>query len=245
MQMKIVRFLVKATLVVTLAGSFMLPAGCQKPMPNVKLKTDLDSVSYALGVSVGGGYAKDLTSFPKEINKEALIDGFIKGFYGDSTNFKINADEITPFLQNYFENLREEEKMKAELENTNILYKNRQREGVKVTESGLQYKIITEGKGAIPTEKDTVKVHYTGKFDDGRVFDSSVQRGEPVKFPVTGGVIPGWTEALKMMSVGSKWELAIPAKLAYGEMGFPRGGIPPNTVLFFDIELLDIVKAKK
>ena len=239
--MKITRFLVKVALLGTLGGSIML-SGCQKPMPNVKLKTEMDSVSYALGINVGTSYANDLKNFLEGTNNEAVIEGFIKGFNGDSADFKIDAEAITPFLQNYFEKMREEEKAKAELENVNILYKNRQREGVKVTESGLQYKIITEGKGAIPTEKDMVKVHYTGKFDDGRVFDSSEQRGEPVEFPVNG-VIPGWTEALKMMPVGSKWELAIPANLAYGERG--SRGIPPNTVLFFDMELLDIVTPKK
>lgn len=239
--MKITRFLVKVTLLATLTGGFIL-SGCQKNIPNVKLKTEMDSVSYALGINVGTSYAHDLKNFLEGTNNDAVIEGFIKGFNGDSTNYKIDAEAITLFLQNYFERIREEEKAKTELENVNILYKNRQREGVKVTESGLQYKIITEGKGAIPTEKDIVKVHYTGRFDNGQVFDSSVQRGEPVEFPV-GGVIPGWTEALKLMPVGSKWELAIPADLAYGERG--SRGIPPNSVLFFDVELLDIVKSKK
>jgi len=229
--MKIARFLVKVTLLVTLSGGFIL-SGCQNS-PNVKLKTEIDSVSYALGINAGISFAQHLKNDVEGAINEAVIEGFIKGFNGDSANFKINADDIMPFLRNYFEKLKEEEKMKVELENTNILYQNSLQEGVKVTKSGLQYKIITEGKGAIPTENDVVKVHYTGRFNDGRVFDSSVQRGEPAEFPVTR-VIKGWTEALLMMPVGSKWELVIPSELAYGDK-----------VLLFDVELLEIVKPAK
>ena len=116
---------------------------------------------------------------------------------------------------------------------------NKTKPGITETASGLQYKVITEGTGSKPTIDDVVKVHYTGKLIDGTVFDSSVQRGQPAEFPV-GHVIPGWTEGLQLMSVGSKYEFTIPSKLGYGER--PTGPIPANSVLLFEVELLDIVK---
>jgi FKBP-type peptidyl-prolyl cis-trans isomerase FklB len=114
-------------------------------------------------------------------------------------------------------------------------------DGVKSTESGLQYQVLVEGKGAMPTAEDTVEVHYHGTLLDGTVFDSSYQRGETVSFPV-GGVIPGWTEALQMMPVGSKWKLFIPPTLAYGAGGAGQM-IGPNSALVFDVELINIVSA--
>ena len=121
-----------------------------------------------------------------------------------------------------------------------FLAENGAKENVKTTASGLQYEVITEGKGAKPGATDMVKVHYTGSLLNGQVFDSSVQRGEPAQFGVHQ-VIPGWTEALQMMSVGSKYKLYIPARLAYGENG-AGDRIPPNATLIFEVELLDIVK---
>ncbi|MBY0451395.1 MAG: FKBP-type peptidyl-prolyl cis-trans isomerase, partial [Bdellovibrionaceae bacterium] len=120
------------------------------------------------------------------------------------------------------------------------LEKNKTAEGVKVTASGLQYQVLTEGTGPVPKKEDTVKCHYTGTLIDGTKFDSSVDRGQPAEFPVAG-VIPGWTEALQMMKVGSKYKLFIPAELAYGPAGRP--GIPANSALIFEVELLEIVKA--
>jgi FKBP-type peptidyl-prolyl cis-trans isomerase FkpA/FKBP-type peptidyl-prolyl cis-trans isomerase FklB len=125
-----------------------------------------------------------------------------------------------------------------------FLEKNKSKEGVKVTESGLQYKVMKEGTGTSPKKSDTVKVHYKGTLIDGTEFDSSYKRKEPAEFPVTG-VIKGWTEALMLMKTGGKWELYIPAELAYGEMGRPS--IPPNSTLVFEVELIEIVdpNAKK
>ncbi len=120
-----------------------------------------------------------------------------------------------------------------------FLAENATKEGVKTTESGLQYKVIKEGKGAVPTDKNTVKVHYKGTLIDGTEFDSSYSRNEPSSFPVTG-VIKGWTEALTMMPVGSKWELYIPQELAYGSRN--SGQIKPFSALVFEVELLEIVK---
>lgn len=119
------------------------------------------------------------------------------------------------------------------------LQENQQRDGVQITESGLQFRILTQGQGAIPSRLDRVKVHYTGKLTDGTVFDSSVARGQPAEFPVSG-VIPGWIEALTMMPEGSHWELTIPHQLAYGECGAGTS-IPPFSTLIFEVELLAIL----
>jgi FKBP-type peptidyl-prolyl cis-trans isomerase FklB len=126
-------------------------------------------------------------------------------------------------------------------EGDRFLAANAKKEGVKTTKSGLQYKVLKEGSGRSPQPTDVVRTHYHGTFLSGDVFDSSVERGEPAEFPVNG-VIAGWTEALQMMKVGSKWQLFVPAPLAYGEPGFQS--IPPNTTLIFEVELLDIVKGK-
>jgi len=118
-----------------------------------------------------------------------------------------------------------------------FLAKNAEREEVKVTDSGLQYEILEEGDGPMPTSSDKVKTHYHGMLIDGSVFDSSVERGQPISFPVMG-VIKGWQEALQMMPVGSKWRVYIPSRLAYGERG--AGAIGPNSALVFEVELLEI-----
>lgn len=126
-----------------------------------------------------------------------------------------------------------------EADNKAFLEENKKAKGVVVTESGLQYEVLTEGTGAKPTATSSVRVHYTGSLIDGTVFDSSVKRGTPAEFPV-GGVIKGWTEALQLMTVGSKWRLTIPQELAYGERG-AGASIPPFATLIFEVELLDIL----
>lgn len=119
------------------------------------------------------------------------------------------------------------------------LVENAKREEITVTESGLQYEVVTTGEGEKPTADSTVRVHYHGTFTDGNVFDSSYDRGQPAEFPV-GGVIKGWTEALQLMAVGSKWRVHVPYSLAYGEQG-SQGAIPPYATLIFDVELLAII----
>jgi len=202
------------------------------------LKTELDSVSYALGVTAGLGYAQSLKELSGEINKDVLIAGFIKGLNEDMADSQISQEEANSLLQNYFRRMTQKENEKAELENIKFLHENRQKNGVKVTDTGLQYKIITKGKGKIPTGDDIVKIHYVGRLTNGTIFDSSVARSEPAEFPV-GAVIQGFSEALKMMPVGSKWEVVIPSELGYGYS--PAGNIPANSVLIFEIELLEIV----
>ena len=169
------------------------------------------------------------------IIKVALLDNLKK-----EANVLMNAEEATEWLNKTME-AKEAEKNKAlSAEGEAFLAENAKREGVFVTESGLQYEVVTMGEGEKPTAESTVKVHYHGTLIDGTVFDSSVQRGEPIEFPL-GGVIKGWTEGLQLMPVGSKFILYIPYQLAYGERGAGEL-IAPYSALIFEVELLDIVK---
>lgn len=154
----------------------------------------------------------------------------------------IPVEQIHQALKSMYERAEahraEQQKALAE-EGQQFLAENSQKVGVNTTESGLQFEVLTQGTGAIPSRQDTVRVHYTGNLIDGTVFDSSVQRGQPAEFPVNG-VIAGWTEALTLMPVGSKWKLYIPHHLAYGERGAGQS-IPPYSTLVFEVELLDIL----
>lgn len=207
---------------------------------SVKLANTVDSVSYGLGLNIGSDMARNIKTLPGgKVNKDALIVGLVQALNEDSANYKLDIAKVQDMLQDYFQKAAEEDRMAAQLKNEEYLSANKKKDGVVVTESGLQYKVINEGTGAKPKSDDVVKVHYTGRLTDGTVFDSSVERGTPAEFPVNQ-VIPGWTEALQLMSVGSKYELTIPAKLGYGER--PAGPIPANSILLFEVELLDIVK---
>ncbi len=200
-----------------------------------ELATELDSVSYLLGVNI----AKDLAENAglSAIDNKSFISGMQRVF--EEKEIEISDEDAQMFMSAYFQKVKEAKSATEKEAGATFLEENSKQEGVQVTASGLQYKVLQAGTGAIPTKADTVKVHYTGKLTDGTVFDSSVDRGEPVEFPVTG-VIPGWTEALTMMPVGSKWEVTIPSELAYGPRG--TGPIPGNAVLVFEVELLEIVK---
>lgn len=207
---------------------------------NVNLTAAIDSASYAIGVNYGAGLKQNLETLPGgPANIDALIDGFVKGIKGDSSALKMTPEDAGAFLNQF---LMEAQMKEAEADKATgdaFLATNKTKEGVITTESGLQYKVITEGNGPRPTDEDVVKVHYTGKYLDGTVFDSSVQRGEPAEFPVTR-VIRGWTEGLKIMPVGSKYILWVPSDLAYGPQG--SQGIKPNSTLEFEVELLEIIK---
>ncbi len=195
-------------------------------------QVQLDSASYAIGIMLATDLKRQgLDELdPRSIAK--AIKDVLKG-----NPYLINEDEAADIANNY---RTEQKKMLASKnlkKGEEFLAKNAEREEVTVTDSGLQYEILTEGDGPIPTSSDKVKTHYHGTLIDGSVFDSSVERGKPISFPVMG-VIRGWQEVLQMMPVGSKWRVYIPSKLAYGERG--AGSIGPNSALIFDIELLGI-----
>ena len=193
--------------------------------------------SYGIGLQVGQQLRE---SGLQGLLPEALVAGLRDALDGNQP--AVPVDVVHRALREIHERadaVRRERQQAMAADGQKYLDENREREGVNSTESGLQFRVITQGEGAIPARKDRVRVHYTGKLIDGTVFDSSVMRGEPAEFPVSG-VIPGWIEALTLMPVGSKWELTIPQNLAYGERG-AGASIPPFSTLIFEIELLEIL----
>lgn len=202
-----------------------------------KITTHADVASYGIGLQFG----EQLKANPFEgLNLNSVFEGMKDAFTGSEFQVEI------PAIQAAFEQInaeitarREEEAKVLAAEGESFLKENALREEVTVTESGLQYEILTVGEGAKPTADATVRTHYHGTLINGTVFDSSYERGQPAEFPV-GGVIKGWTEALQMMPVGSKWRLYIPHDLAYGERG-AGASIAPFSTLVFDVELLDII----
>ena len=200
----------------------------------MKYTEELDKVSYRFGLSIASNL---LSSGVNTINTEAFVDAIRTVYAGQMPEIK--PEEANQILQDYFNKLQNERGKAAKEAGEQFLNDNKSKEGVVTLESGLQYKVISTGNGAIPKSSDTVKCHYEGRLINGAVFDSSIRRGEPAEFPVNG-VIAGWVEALQLMPVGSKWQLYIPSDLAYGPHGAGQA-IGPNETLIFDIELLDIV----
>ena len=205
----------------------------QENYTNAELTTQIDSVSYSLGISVANNLKN---SGFESIETDAMSSAFNDVFSGKEE--RITEEDANLLIQEYFLVLSEKKSQEASAEGSSFLVENAKKEGVITTSSGLQYEIITNGTGATPTETDQVTVHYHGTLIDGTVFDSSVDRGQPATFPVNG-VIPGWVEALQLMNVGSKYKLYIPSDLAYGEGG-AGGSIGPNATLIFEVELLSI-----
>lgn len=193
--------------------------------------------SYGIGRQIG----EQVASNPFEgLDANAVAQGVVDSLEGKEYAVAVEDLQAAFGVINERMQAAQAEKAKvASAEGVKFLEDNAKRDGVNVTESGLQYEILIEGTGELPTAASTVKTHYHGTLIDGTVFDSSYDRGQPVEFPV-GGVIKGWTEALQMMPVGSKWRLAVPYELAYGEQG-AGGAIGPFQTLIFDVELLDIV----
>ena len=202
----------------------------EAPAPPIMVN-ELDSISYALGM----GVAKNLQSSGLDsVDMRAFDEGFSHVLKGDST--LINEEEVQILLQNYFQGLAEKQKAEFIKEGEDFLAENKLRPEVDTTASGLQYEVIVEGEGPNPTTENEVTVHYTGKLLDGTVFDSSVERGEPISFNL-GQVIPGWTEGLQLMNSGAKYIFYIPYELAYGEKG-AGADIPPYATLIFEVELI-------
>lgn len=223
--------------------------GCQEKAGGVAevaptLETQQQKQGYALGASIGMYMQRNLEEQAKlglPVEKDLIIKGFLDGVEGNSL---IEQEEIKALLMAFDASMKEkqqaflaEEAAKTLLEGEAFLADNAAKEGVMVTESGLQYVVITEGEGAKPLATDTVKVDYKGTFINGETFDSSYDRGQAVSFPLNR-VIPGWTEGVQLMSVGSKYKFTIPAHLAYGEAG--NQNIPGNSVLEFEVELHEI-----
>ncbi len=203
---------------------------------------ELDRLSYALGLSMGQNFR---ASGIQTVNVQDFADGVAAVFYGSEP--KMSYQDAKEEIQKFFTQLQaEQEKAAAAMGEVNekagqeFLASNGKRAEVKTTPSGLQYEVLEEGKGPKPAASDSVTVHYTGKLIDGTVFDSSEERGEPATFGVTQ-VIPGWVEALQMMTEGSKWRLFIPSNLAYGPQG-AGGLIGPNQTLIFDVTLIKVNK---
>ena len=225
------------------AGLLLSVAGCQ---PDGKNDASDDSVvvgeaseateaSYMMGVLV----AQDINrGFDGTLDEKAFLDGIAAQLAGEDQE---DMEGRTQKAMMYLQGIQQAAAMVEAQENLAageaFLAENGAREGVTTTESGLQYEIIVAGDGEKPTVDDTVTTHYHGTLINGEVFDSSVDRGEPVSFPVSG-VISGWTEALQLMPVGSKWRLVVPSNLAYGPQA--RGSIPANATLIFEVELLEI-----
>ena len=203
-----------------------------------KLETAIDSVSYSIGVDIG----KNMKTQELDINDKAMFAGWSAAFNGDT--LQLTEEDMLATLNNFRKVMQEkvQQRAKAQAEENltkgnTFLAENAKKEGVVTLESGLQYKVIEEGSGETPTEKSKVTVHYRGTLLNGEEFDSSFKRGQPYTTPVTN-VIKGWTEALQLMPVGSKWELYVPSNLAYGNS--PRGPGGPNSALVFEVELIGI-----
>jgi len=231
---------IKSLVVTLVAGTFILGSCNTFKSSKVELKTLADSAAYAIGIDIGNNIKKNLPTAPggKDLDQKIILAAFTNALNGNPS--QIDSLKITTTTQSYFMKAQQAESGKAAEAGVKFLADNGKRPEVKTTASGLQYEIIKEGTGPKPLATDTVIVHYHGTTIEGKVFDSSVDRKEPATFPVNQ-VIPGWTEALQLMPVGSKWKLVIPSALAYGERG-AGADIKPNAVLVFEVELLEIKK---
>lgn len=224
-----------------IAASTALVVGCKeekKVDDAAKITTLEQKVSYVIAFNM----AKNLKQNKVELDQDALVLALNDAKAGkDSRISEEDGQKVMTEMQEKVMKQMEEERKKVSEENITkgkkFLEENKAKAGVTTTESGLQYKVITEGKGPKPKATDTVTVHYTGKLIDGTEFDSSAKHGQPATFPLDG-VIPGWTEVLQLMPQGSKWEVYIPSELAYGEGG--QGPIPASSTLIFEIELLEV-----
>lgn len=215
-----------------------------KAAPGYTLKTDKDKASYALGMSIGTGLHRQGIPVDPAVVARGLRDAM------SGNKMLMTEDQMKSTLQQLRAEVGKEQAAKAHVagegnrkEGEAFLSANKAKEGVTALPDGLQYKVVKEGTGPKPTASDTVTVNYRGTLVNGKEFDSSYKRGQPASFPVSG-VIKGWTEALQLMPVGSKWELYIPADLAYGDNP-PDPSIGPGDTLIFEVELLSIGEQKK
>ena len=223
--------------IVVFEGRGVPALGQVKAPPKGEFKTLKDKASYAIGMSIG----RSMKQQGVEVSPELLARGLRDALGGDK--FLLTDQEAEEALNQFQEEAVAASAERQKKEGVAYLVANGKKPDVKTTASGLQYKVLKTGTGPKPKADDIVTTHYRGTLVDGKEFDSSYKRGEPAVFPVNG-VIAGWTEALQLMPVGSKWQLAVPANLAYGERGRPPV-IAPNSTLLFDVELLDIGAPKQ
>lgn len=214
----------------------ILISSCSNKSYKANLKTEIDSVSYSIGITFGSSLMEnDMGNLSVDAFAAALNDIFTE------KEVKITREEAQELLNNYFMMKQFGDNKK---EGEDFLKENKTKEGVITLPSGLQYKVITQGTGPVPKFTDIVKAHYHGTMLNGMVFDSSVERGEPLQINVNG-VIKGWQEALQLMPVGSKWILYIPQELAYGATPRAGGPIEPYSALIFEVELINIIEQPK
>ena len=223
---------------------FAVSCNAESKVANKKSLDNFDEqLSYAVGMDMG----RSLKGIQHPLNMAIVYQAIETAMSGDTTNLLLNDSALRAIKQEFSkvmmakqDSIRKADSAKNKAEGEKFLAENKSKAGVTTTESGLQYKVITEGQGEKPTAASKVKVHYTGKLLNGEVFDSSVERKRPLDIQLTS-VVKGWQEALKLMPVGSKWEIWIPSELGYGERGGGRK-IGPNAALYFEIELLEILK---
>jgi FKBP-type peptidyl-prolyl cis-trans isomerase FklB len=224
------RFIISLAML-SLAGSVF---GQDKSTP---LKDPKDKISYSIGLNIGFNLKKQNVS----INPDTFVLGLKDALAGKPQMTEEQVKETMTAFEKEMIDKQKASAVKNGADGEKFLAENKKKEGVKTTASGLQYKVVKEGTGAQPKETDTVVANYRGTLIDGTEFDSSYKRGQPATFPVSG-VIKGWTEALQMMKVGSKYQLFIPASLAYGERAV-GADIGPNATLIFEVELVDVKPA--
>jgi FKBP-type peptidyl-prolyl cis-trans isomerase FklB len=231
-----IRLIILLLITVASFSSFAQKSKSKKNKKNeVVLATKLDSLSYSLGMNIGQNLKSEgLDSLNSALLAKAL-DAYLRG-----DSLKLKAMEAGQLVNKHLAELKDKKAQAVKGDGEKFLAENKKREGVVTLPSGLQYEILKAGTGEKPLAADKVTTHYHGTFIDGKVFDSSVERGQPAQFPVNR-VIPGWTEALQLMPVGSKWRLWIPYNLAYGEKGYPPK-IPAYSALIFEVELISIDK---
>src|SRR5207249_1541805 len=223
----------KHFIIIVSASLLALPLFGQEKSP--QLKDQKDKVSYSIGMNIGFNLSKQKV----DINPDILAAGIKDAIAGKPQLTQEQVKEVMAQFEKDMEQKQKEAGEKNKTEGAKFLEENKKKAGVKTTASGLEYKVEKEGTGAQPKPTDMVTVNYRGTLINGTEFDSSYKRGEPATFPVTG-VIKGWTEALQLMPVGSKWQLFVPADLGYGPRGTPGGPIGPNATLIFEVELMSI-----
>ena len=214
-------------------GAAALPLGAEGTN---QFASETARVSYALGMMTGHQWKQQDLGFEADVYAQGIKDALAGG------QMRLTPEEATAAIEAFKKDFMASQQKKRAEQGAAFLAENKNKPGVNVLPDGLQYQILMSGTGPKPAAEDTVMVNYRGTFVDGTEFDSSYKRGQPWPCQV-GGVIRGWTEALLMMNVGSKWKLVIPAELAYGENPPPRSNIPPNAVLVFEVELISIKAA--